>query len=76
MSRPFKELLDDFQQDPTPWEVVQSDVQPSTNTRNRGGSSIEDLLRHMTTGEEMVRHTVLKPNGTIFRAPHFRPKTP
>jgi hypothetical protein len=45
----------------------------STNLRNKGGSSVQELLRHKTTEEEMVRHTVLKPDGSIFRAPHFRP---
>jgi hypothetical protein len=73
MSRPFPDLVKDYQTDPTQWEVVQTETVPSTNKRNRGGSSVQELLRHKTTGEELVRHTLLKPDGTLFAAPHFRP---
>jgi hypothetical protein len=73
MSRPLQELIKDFDADPAQWEVIRTEVVPSTNVRNRGGTSVQELLRHRTTGEEMVRHTLLKPDGTVFAAPHFRP---
>jgi hypothetical protein len=41
--------------------------------RNKGGTSLQELLRNEETGEEIVRHTLLKPDGSIFEAPHFRP---
>jgi hypothetical protein len=73
MGRPFPELLKDYQADPGQWEVVRTESAPSTNRRNRGGLSVQELLRHKATGEEIVRHTLLKPDGTVFAAPHFRP---
>lgn len=73
MSRPLSELIKDFEADPEQWEVVQTEVEPSTSKRNQGGSSIQELLRHRTTGEELVRHTLRKPNGKLFAKPHFRP---
>jgi hypothetical protein len=73
MSRPFRELLDDYNADPSQWEVVKTESVPSSNLRNRGGTSVQELLRHKVTGEEMVRHTLLRPDGAVFAAPHFRP---
>jgi hypothetical protein len=72
MARPFRELLDDYNADPSQWEVVKVERVPSTNMRNRGGTSVQELLRHRVTGEELVRHTLLKPDGTVFDPPHFR----
>jgi len=72
MTRPLRELIRDYETDPTPWEVVRREVVPSTARRNRGGSSVQELLRHKVTGEEMVRHTLLKPDGTVFDDAHFR----
>jgi hypothetical protein len=73
MSRPLRELITDYEADPGQWEVVRTETVPSTNRRNPGGSSVQELLRHKATGEEMVRHSILKPDGTPFAAPHFRP---
>jgi hypothetical protein len=73
MSRPFKELIDDFSTDPSQWEVIKTDKVPSTNRRNISGWSVQELLRHKKTGEEIVRHTLVKPDGSLFAAPHFRP---
>jgi hypothetical protein len=73
MSRSFKELMEDYEADPSGWEIIKTETVPSTNRRNPGGSSVQELLRNKTTGEEMVRHTVLKPDGKIFSAPHLRP---
>jgi hypothetical protein len=67
------ERIKDYLADPTQWEVIKIEVVPSTARRNRGGSSRQELLRHKTTGEELVRHTVLKPDGSIYQDPHFRP---
>ncbi|HEV3257444.1 MAG TPA: hypothetical protein VG013_11225 [Gemmataceae bacterium] len=72
MTRPLRELIKDHEADPTPWHVVRTEVVPSTVRRNRGGSSVQELLRHNVTGEEMVRHTLLKPDGTVFEDAHFR----
>jgi len=72
MARPFPERIKDYLANPEQWEVVKIEVVPSTNKRNRGGKSIQELLRHKGTGEDIVRHTVVKPNGRPFRQPHFR----
>ena len=74
MARSFPELLDDYNADPSNWEVVHTEAVPSTNRRNRGGTSVRELLRHRVTGEELVRHTLRKPDGSVFAAPHFRPR--
>ena len=73
MSRPLAELIQDYENDPGQWEIIRTEIVPSTNARNRGGSSIQELLRHKTTGEQMVRHTLLRPDGSVFSPPHFRP---
>ena len=70
--RPLRELIKDHEADPTQWQVVKKEVVPSTTRRNRGGSGVQELLRHKDTGEEMVRHTLLKPDGTIYADSHFR----
>lgn len=72
MSRPLADLINDYEADPTQWDVVQTQAESSTTTRNKGGTSVQELLRHSTTGEEIVRHTLLRPNGQLFRKPHFR----
>jgi hypothetical protein len=72
MSRSIRELIKDYAADPTQWEVVRKEVVPSTARRNRSGSSVQELLRHKVTGEEMVRHTLLRPDGTVYADSHFR----
>jgi hypothetical protein len=74
MSRPFRELVKDYDADPSQWEVIQIETEPSSNIRNQGGSSVQELLRHKTTGEEVVRHTLLRPDGQVFRPAHLRPQ--
>jgi hypothetical protein len=71
--RPFRELLDDIQNDPSRWEFVRSESIPSSNRRNTGGTSLQELLRNRATGEEIVRHTLFRPDGSIFDPPHYRP---
>jgi hypothetical protein len=66
MSRPFRDLIRDYIANPIQWEVVKTETLPSTARRNRGGFSVQELLLHKSTGEEMVRHTLLKSDGTIF----------
>ncbi len=73
MSRPFHDRLRDVESNPSRWEVVQREESPSTNSRNRGGTSVQELLRNAETGEEIVRHTFYRPDGTTFEPPHFRP---
>jgi hypothetical protein len=72
MSQPIEELIEDYQADPSKWEVVRTETTTSTNRRNRGGTSVQELLRHQVTGEEMVRHTLPRPSGQLFGRPHFR----
>ena len=72
MSRPLADLIKDFEADPTQWEIVKIEVAPSTSWRNRGGSSVQELLRHKVTCEEVVRHTLLRPDGSVFADSHFR----
>jgi len=52
---------------------VKTDAAPSPNRKNKGGISVQELLRHKTTGEEIVRHSILKPDGMPFAESHFRP---
>lgn len=73
MSHPFADLIRDYEADPTRWEVVQVDVKPSTNVRNRGGTSTQEVLRNRNTGEVIVRHTLRRADGSTFAPPHFRP---
>jgi hypothetical protein len=71
-ARAFGELIKDAAANPSKWQVVKKEVVASTNMRNKGGTSVQELLRNTETGEEIVRHTLLKPNGTNFEPPHFR----
>jgi hypothetical protein len=71
--RPFSEILNDFEATPSKWNLIKKETVPSTNVRNRGGSSVQELFENQETGEQIVRHTLLKPNGTIFEPPHCRP---
>ena len=71
--RSFRELVDDHSADPTRWRVIKTERKPSTNNRNKGGLSIQEVLENAKTGETMVRHTLLKADGSIFQPPHFRP---
>ncbi len=71
--RPFGELIKDAGANPSKWQVVKKEVAASTNMRNKGGTSVQELLRNTETGEEIVRHTLLKPDGTVFEPSHFRP---
>jgi len=71
--RPFGELYRDAQANPSKWKVARTEEIPSTNIRNKGGTSRQELIRNEETGEEITRHTLLKPDGSIFEPPHFRP---
>lgn len=72
MSRPLGELIRDYEADPAQGEVITTHVVPSTKRRNRGGFSMQELFRHKDTGEQMVRHTLLRPDGKVVGKPHFR----
>jgi hypothetical protein len=72
-ARPFGELIKDAVENPSAWQVIKKEVVPSLNLRNKGGTSVQELLRNVKTGEEIVRHTLLKPDGTVFDPSHFRP---
>lgn len=72
MGKPFRELIKDVERDSASWEVVKVQVDSSTNRSNKGGTSLQELLRHKTTGEELVRHTLIRPDGRLFAKPHFR----
>jgi hypothetical protein len=72
MSRSVKELINDYDSDPSQWELIRTESVPSTNRYNIGGTSVQELFRHKGTGEELVRHTLLRPDGSLFDKPHFR----
>jgi uncharacterized protein RhaS with RHS repeats len=72
-ARPFAEQIKDASANPANWKVVKRECLPSTNTRNNGGTSVQELLRNEKTGEEIVRHTLFRPDGTVFEPSHFRP---
>ncbi len=44
MSRPLPELLKDYDASPDQWEIVKTETQPSTNRRNPGGTSTQELF--------------------------------
>jgi hypothetical protein len=73
LARSFRDLLKDFEKDGSNWEVVKSEEVPSINARNKGGTSLQELFRNKETGEEMTRHTLHNPDGSVFEPPHFRP---
>ncbi len=73
ISRPIGELITDITTNPSVWQVVKKEIIASTNVRNVGGTSVQELLRNTETGEEIVRHTLLKANGSLFEIPHYRP---
>jgi hypothetical protein len=70
--RPFVDRLKDATANPSRWKVVRSISEASTNLRNKGGRSLQEILRNEETGETIIRHTLLKPDGTIFEPAHFR----
>jgi hypothetical protein len=72
-SRSLGELIKDAGANPSKWQVVKKEVVASTNMRNKGGTSVQELLRNTETAEEIVRHTLLKPDGKVFEPSHFRP---
>ena len=51
MPRSFGELIKDAAAKPSNWEVVQKEVLASTNMRNKGGTSVQELLRNTETGK-------------------------
>lgn len=71
--RPFRELIVDYAANPARWKVIKTESKPSTNARNHGGTSVQEVLENTDTGETMVRHTLLKADGSSFQSPHFRP---
>ncbi len=70
--RPFVNRLSDATANPSRWKVVRSISEASTSIRNRGGRSLQEILRNSETGETIIRHTLLKPDGSIFDPAHFR----
>ncbi len=73
MPRSLREMIEDYTADPARWEVVKTEIVPSANLRNRGGKSVHELFRHKMSGEQMVLHTLLRPDGGDFAPPHFHP---
>jgi hypothetical protein len=71
--RSFRDQIRDAEANPDKWKVVKRESVPSTNMRNKGGTSVQVLLRNEETGEEIVRHTIYKPDGSIYEPSHFRP---
>lgn len=72
MDRPLQDTVKDFEDNPTEWELIRTESVPSTRRRNRGGTSVQEQFRHRATGEEIVRHTLLRPSGMTFGRTHFR----
>ncbi|OYV88754.1 MAG: hypothetical protein B7Z73_07845 [Planctomycetia bacterium 21-64-5] len=71
--RAFRELVDDYAANPTRWRVIKTERKPSTNARNKGGASVQEVLENIDGGETLVRHTLLWADGTVFQPSHFRP---
>ena len=73
MGRPFAELLRDLEEHPELWEVVRVDTVPSVNRRNRGGTSVQELMRHKTTGEELCVIRYSEQTGRLSPKPTTGP---
>jgi hypothetical protein len=69
--RPFVDRMRDATANPSKWKVVRSVIEPSTAIRNRGGTSLQELLRNEETGETIVRHTLFRADGSFFDPAHF-----
>jgi hypothetical protein len=70
--RSFVDRMKDAIANPISWKVVRKVIEPSTAIRNRGGTSLQELMRNDLSGETIVRHTLFKANGSIFEPTHFR----
>jgi hypothetical protein len=64
--------IKEFGSNPSKWEVVKTETVPSTRLGNAGGTSMQELLRNSDTGEELVRHTLFRANGSEIGSAHFR----
>lgn len=71
--RDFKEKLKDIQEHPEDWEKTRSDETDSTSKDNKGGKSLEEEYTNKNTGEKIWKHTLKKPDGSLYETPHFRP---
>ncbi len=72
--RPFVDRMRDAMANPGKWMVIRSVTEPSSALRNRGGTSLQELLRNEETGETIIRHTLFRKDGRIFDPAHFRDK--
>jgi RHS repeat-associated protein len=70
--RPFRDRLADVQANPDKWVVIRREVVDATGRHNKGGTSVQELLRNCKTGETIVRHTLFRPDGKFFEKPHYR----
>lgn len=71
-TRPFRELQADAEANPSDWRVVSAHAEAATGKRAKGGTSLQEILVNVKTGERIVRHTVLSPSGRVLEE-HFRP---
>jgi hypothetical protein len=55
-----------------PFRELQADAEAATGKRAKGGTSLQEILVNVKTGERIVRHTVLSPSGRVLEE-HFRP---
>jgi hypothetical protein len=70
--RTVGELIMDFKANPLNWQSVKTELLPSINRLNKGGTSLQELFHNTETKEELVRHTLFGPDGSIFEESHFR----
>lgn len=59
-------------QNPEKWKVVQTETKGSTNSGNRGGTSVQELVQNEDTGGALVYHTLYRADGSVVDPPHFR----
>ncbi|MFT3788421.1 MAG: hypothetical protein QM770_20000 [Tepidisphaeraceae bacterium] len=70
--RPVGARIKEFAICPGRWKLVRAKSEASTNIRNKDGTNYQELFRNEETGEELVRQTIFKADGSVFAPAHFR----
>ena len=69
----FEDNLNDIIENPDNWEKTDQSVKDATNTKLKGGKSIEEEYTNKVTGDKIWRHILKDKNGKVFQEPHYRP---
>ncbi len=69
----FEDDLREIMDNPSDWEITNRSIEKSSNKRNKGGLSIEEEITNKVTGRKIYQHTLVRPDGGLYEAPHYRP---